>query len=83
LFKKYPLQLITPHVKYSFHTQGDGKDSFLLNIPDHRVKVDDWYYWIVRPIAGLPMHARIRRQGSVELRIIRDVRADGRAGKVG
>jgi trimethylamine-N-oxide reductase (cytochrome c) len=48
LFQKYPLQLLTPHSKYSFHTQGDGKDSFLLNIPDHRVKVKDWYYWIVR-----------------------------------
>ena len=48
LFRKYPLQLLTPHNRYSFHTQGDGKDSFLLNIPDHRVKVKDWYYWIVR-----------------------------------
>ena len=26
LFRKYPLQLLTPHSKYSFHTQGDGKD---------------------------------------------------------
>ena len=43
LFRKYPLQLLTPHSKYSFHTQGDGKDSFLLNVPDHRVKVNDWY----------------------------------------
>lgn len=48
LFRKYPIQLLTPHSKYSFHTQGDGKGSFLLNIPDHRVKVKDWYYWIVR-----------------------------------
>jgi anaerobic selenocysteine-containing dehydrogenase len=48
LFKKYPLQLLTPHCKYSFHTQGDGKDSFLLNIADHRVKVNGYYYWIVR-----------------------------------
>jgi trimethylamine-N-oxide reductase (cytochrome c) len=48
LFEKFPLQLLTPHCKFSFHTQGDGKDSFLLNIPDHRVKVKDWYYWIVR-----------------------------------
>ena len=47
-FARYPLQLLTPHSKYSFHTQGDGKDSFLLNIEDHRVKVDDYYYWIVR-----------------------------------
>ncbi len=39
-FKQYPLQLLTPHSKYSFHTQGDGKNSFLNNIADHRVKVD-------------------------------------------
>ncbi len=48
MFEKFPLQLVTPHSKYSFHTQGDGKDSFLLNIDDHRVKVDNWYYWIIR-----------------------------------
>ena len=48
LFERYPLQLLTPHCKYSFHTQGDGKDLFLLNIEDHRVKVDGYYYWIVR-----------------------------------
>jgi trimethylamine-N-oxide reductase (cytochrome c) len=48
LFARYPLQLLTPHSKYSFHTQGDGKDSFLLNIEDHRVRIDDYYYWIVR-----------------------------------
>jgi len=47
-FVRYPLQMLTPHSKYSFHTQGDGKDSFLLNIEDHRVKVDGYYYWIVR-----------------------------------
>jgi len=40
--------LLTPHSKYSFHTQGDGKDSFLLNIEDHRVNVDGYYYWIIR-----------------------------------
>ena len=33
---------------FSFHTQGDGKSSFLNNIADHRVKVDDWYYWVLR-----------------------------------
>jgi trimethylamine-N-oxide reductase (cytochrome c) len=47
-FGRYPLQMLTPHSKYSFHTQGDGKDSFLLNIEDHRVKVDGYYYWIIR-----------------------------------
>jgi trimethylamine-N-oxide reductase (cytochrome c) len=40
--------MLTPHSRYSFHTQGDGKDSFLLNIEDHRVPVDGWYYWIIR-----------------------------------
>jgi molybdopterin guanine dinucleotide-containing S/N-oxide reductase-like protein len=48
LFARYPLQLLTPHSKYSFHTQGDGKDSFLLNIADHRVKVNGYYYWVLR-----------------------------------
>ena len=48
MFDKYPLQMLTPHSKYSFHTQGDGKDSFLLNIEDHRVLVDGYYYWIMR-----------------------------------
>ncbi|MGC1093610.1 MAG: molybdopterin dinucleotide binding domain-containing protein, partial [Pseudolabrys sp.] len=48
LFEQYPLQLLTPHSKYSFHTQGDGKDSFLLNIEDHRINVGGYYYWIIR-----------------------------------
>ncbi len=52
LYAKYPLQLLTPHSKYSFHTQGDGKDSFLLNIPDHRVNVGGYYYWVIRMNAG-------------------------------
>jgi trimethylamine-N-oxide reductase (cytochrome c) len=48
MFKNYPLQMLTPHNKYSFHTQGDGKSSFLNNIPYHRVNVDGYYYWIIR-----------------------------------
>jgi molybdopterin guanine dinucleotide-containing S/N-oxide reductase-like protein len=48
LYEKYPLQMLTPHSKYSFHTQGDGKSSFLLNIADHRVNVGGYYYWIIR-----------------------------------
>jgi trimethylamine-N-oxide reductase (cytochrome c) len=48
MFKHYPLQMLTPHNKYSFHTQGDGKSSFLNNIPYHRVNVDGYYYWIIR-----------------------------------
>ena len=48
MFEKYPLQMLTPHCKFSFHTQGDGKSSFLLNIEDHRVYVDGYYYWTMR-----------------------------------
>ncbi|MCZ6609677.1 MAG: molybdopterin-dependent oxidoreductase [Alphaproteobacteria bacterium] len=47
-FAKYPLHLLTPHPRYSFHTQGDGKDSFINDIPDHRVLIEGHYYWIIR-----------------------------------
>jgi trimethylamine-N-oxide reductase (cytochrome c) len=47
-FAKYPLRMLTPHPRFSFHTQGDGKDSFLNDIEDHRVLVDGYYYWIIR-----------------------------------
>jgi trimethylamine-N-oxide reductase (cytochrome c) len=40
--------MLTPHSKYSFHTQGDGKSSFLNNIEDHRVQINGYYYWIIR-----------------------------------
>ena len=45
---KYPLQLITPHPRFSFHTQGDAKDSFINNIEEHRILVDGYYYWVIR-----------------------------------
>ncbi|MCG8638467.1 MAG: molybdopterin-dependent oxidoreductase [Desulfobacterales bacterium] len=48
LLAKYPLQLISPHPRYSFHTMGDGKDSIINDIKDHRVLIDGYYYWIVR-----------------------------------
>jgi trimethylamine-N-oxide reductase (cytochrome c) len=48
LYQKYPLQLITPHPRYSFHTMGDGKDSWINDIEDHRVLIDGYYYWVVR-----------------------------------
>ncbi|NQV55090.1 MAG: molybdopterin-dependent oxidoreductase, partial [Rhodospirillales bacterium] len=52
LVAKYPLQLISPHARYSFHTKGDGKDSSVNDIPDHRVLIDGHYYWIARLNAG-------------------------------
>ncbi len=48
LYDRYPLQMITPHPRHSFHTQSDGKDAVVNDIGDHRVLVDGHYYWIVR-----------------------------------
>lgn len=49
LYKKYPLQLISPHPRFSFHTMGDGKESWINDIKDHRVlKEDGQFYWIIR-----------------------------------
>jgi len=48
LYEKYPLQLITPHPRYSFHTMSDAKHCWTNDIKDHRVLIDGYYYWIVR-----------------------------------
>ena len=45
---RYPLQMLTPHPRFSFHTQGDGKDSYLNSIEEHRVEIDGYRYWIIR-----------------------------------
>ena len=46
---RYPLQLISPHPRFSFHTMGDGKDAWAADIDDHReLKDDGWYYWLIR-----------------------------------
>ena len=47
-FRVYPLQLVSPHPRFSFHTQGDGKGSFINDVSDHRVLVGDRYYWVAR-----------------------------------
>jgi trimethylamine-N-oxide reductase (cytochrome c) len=47
--QKYPLQLVSPHPRYTFFTQYDGKESWINDIPDHRRKgKDGYYYWILR-----------------------------------
>ena len=48
LYARYPLQLISPHPRFSFHTMGDGKNGTVNDVKDHRVLIDDYYYWIVR-----------------------------------
>ncbi|MDR1797454.1 MAG: molybdopterin-dependent oxidoreductase [Clostridiales Family XIII bacterium] len=47
-FKTYPLALLSPHPRHSFHTMADNKDGFMLDIKDHRVWKDGFPYWIIR-----------------------------------
>jgi trimethylamine-N-oxide reductase (cytochrome c) len=58
LAKKYPLQLITVHSRYSFHTQHDSKITWLSEIPHHRGLKDGYYWW---PIQVNPNDAQARR----------------------
>lgn len=44
----YPLQLVSSHPRFSFHTQFDGKGSPINLIEDHRITVDGHAYWVVR-----------------------------------
>ncbi len=49
LYEKYPLQMVSPHPRYSFHTMGDAKGSWSNDIKDHRIlKEDGHHYWIMR-----------------------------------
>ncbi len=57
LARKYPLQLISPHPRYSFHTQYDSNNSWLSEIAGHRV-LKDGYYW--HPVRIHPSDAEPR-----------------------
>jgi len=48
LVKKFPLQMLSTHSRYSFHTYSDGKGSAINDIEDHRVLIDGYYYWVMR-----------------------------------
>ena len=48
LYGKYPLQLISPHSRFSYHTLSDGKQSAVNDIEEHRVRIDGYYYWVIR-----------------------------------
>ena len=53
VFEKYPLAMVSPHPRYTFHTVGDMKDCWSNEIKDHRVLKEDarggrHYYWIMR-----------------------------------
>jgi molybdopterin guanine dinucleotide-containing S/N-oxide reductase-like protein len=57
LAKKYPLQLITPHPRHTFHTHHDANSSWLAEIPAHRT-LKDGYYW--HPVRINPVNAAVR-----------------------
>ena len=49
LTERFPLQLLSPHPRFSFHTHGDGKDGWADDIEEHRLLKDDGRrYWIIR-----------------------------------
>jgi len=48
LYARYPLQLISPHSRFSYHTLQDGKKSAVNDIEEHRVLIDGYYYWVIR-----------------------------------
>jgi molybdopterin guanine dinucleotide-containing S/N-oxide reductase-like protein len=48
LTKKYPLQLISPHPRFSFHTHHDTGTPWLQEIPDHRILKNHNYWRTVR-----------------------------------
>ncbi|MDH5781812.1 MAG: molybdopterin-dependent oxidoreductase, partial [Dehalococcoidia bacterium] len=57
LVHKYPLQLMVPHARYTFHTQGDQEGSWIRDIWMHRVLKNGYSYW---PIQIHPIDARAR-----------------------
>jgi molybdopterin guanine dinucleotide-containing S/N-oxide reductase-like protein len=48
LFKKYPLQMVSPHPRFSFHTHYDKHTSWLDEIPTHRILKDGYGWWPAR-----------------------------------
>jgi anaerobic selenocysteine-containing dehydrogenase len=48
LAEEYPLQMVSPHPRFSYHTHHDSKSLWLDDIPQHRVKKDGYAWWPVR-----------------------------------
>jgi len=48
LARRYPLQLIATHSRYSFHTHCDGKNSAVNGIADHRALIAGHRFWLLR-----------------------------------
>jgi molybdopterin guanine dinucleotide-containing S/N-oxide reductase-like protein len=48
LTSKYPLQLVSPHPRFSYHTHNDNKSLWLDDIAQHRVIKDGYSWWPIR-----------------------------------
>ena len=57
LSEKYPLQLISPHPRFSFHTHYDKHASWLDEIPGHRVQKNGHCWWPAPSIRPTRRHA--------------------------
>jgi molybdopterin guanine dinucleotide-containing S/N-oxide reductase-like protein len=63
-YKKYPLQLIMPHPRFSFHTHYDNHTSWINEISLHRVEKDGYKWW---PVHMNPADARARNVNSGDI----------------
>jgi len=64
LAKKYPLQLISPHPRFSYHTHHDAHVPWLGDIPAHRISKDG-YYWQTVSVHPLDADARGIKDGDI------------------
>ena len=64
LAKKYPLQLISPHPRFSYHTHHDAHVPWLGDIPGHRISKDG-YNWQTMRIHPLDAEARGINDGDI------------------
>ncbi|HTY81511.1 MAG TPA: molybdopterin dinucleotide binding domain-containing protein, partial [Dehalococcoidales bacterium] len=64
--RKYPLQLITPHPRFSFHTEHDSNTSWITEIPGHRTWKDG-YYWHPARLNPADATARSIKNGDIIL----------------
>ena len=46
--EKYPLVLLSPHMRFSYHTHHDNKMPWLDEIPIHRIYKDNYAWWPIR-----------------------------------
>ena len=56
-YDRYPLQLLSPHPRFSFHCHYDKHTDWLDDIPVHRIKRDGYAWW---PARLHPEEARAR-----------------------